>query len=258
MQDDLSGIPGLRTWLDGRYGVTTGAGNLVSLHSDLSPEKNDFNRLTAPERRPIYDSSKWIKYIGQTGLIVNMNSLRRDFKFLHNGSPHGVYAISNWTFQAAVAITFDVLSTTGAGQTGMQLILQSNVSGGRLSVIIRNAGSIVRTAALSNLLTVGNPNELPFPNTYMMSSVFTGVGVSNNQITRVHNLVNTSTDASLIGEFGIGDSESFAIGNVSSLTEYYKNGMTLIYDWTGFTDTQVLAFDTRVRNILANQLPFFA
>jgi len=250
--DNFLAVPGLKTWLDGRYNVVSQS-NLVSFVGDLSSEGNNFTQGTS-ERKPQTEEGKWIKFIGQSGPIVSLRSSRLNFNFLHNGSPHGVYGIVKWTWNVPVTHTF--LATTGAQSTGMQFLIQQTVSNGRVSVIIRNEGVIPRTVAISNLLPTF-PNEIEPLEPRVLSQVFLGANISNNQIMRLGDLEVISTDISTMSEYNTADHESFSIGAASSLTEYENLGVLLIYDWTGYTPEQVLIFDARIRALLTTTLPVF-
>jgi hypothetical protein len=253
--DTFTSIPGLKTWIDGRYGIQLDISGKILMLTDLSPEKNDFeNRRSS--RRPLYEDVKWVKFLQTTpSQPSSLNSVRRDFKFLHNGSPFGMYGIVNFTFPPATTPIGDYgfFQTGGASSTGaLQFLFQNTINNGRIVVIVRNNGATVRTISLSNLTNTGNTNYTVFPQTCLLSHVFLGANKTNNQIMRLNNLVSTSTSTIPLSGYSSADHPSFYVGINANEVDYFKVGIGLIYDWTGYNETQVAAFDLRVRALLTS------
>jgi hypothetical protein len=254
-RDTYSSVPGLNLWIDGRYGVTSSS-NLISFVNDLgSFEKHVYNNKS--QRQPTYEDGKWIKFISQTGLLTNLTNTNRDTQFIHNGRPYGMYYIINPTMSVSTPADLQLLSTTSAGGTGIQTFLQPLVSNGRFAVIIRNNGVVVRTASVTNLLNTGSSNYTTFPQTFLVSSLFLGSGITNNQTVRFGNLSSISTASAIASAYSQDQASSFNIGSMSSTIHYCKIGMLLLYDWTGYSVSDVNAFDLRVRTLLAEELPNF-
>lgn len=245
----FNSIPGLRLWIDGRYNITVDLSGRITNVIDLSENSNNFSSAT-PNRRALHYLDKWIRCIGIDGSIVALRDTVGNYNYLNDGSPFGCYGILNWLPPGSP----NLLNNLGAStQSGTTINFDSSVSNGRINCTVRNAGVVVRSVSVNNILVVGHANELIFPNVYTWSTLFTGPNITNNQRIRIHDLETISTDTSLLAEYAALASNPLAIGVVSSLTNFYDCGLTVSYDWTGFSEAEIIDFDIRVRLLVEQQ-----
>ena len=252
--ENFISVPGLWTWADGRYRIQVDDNNKIPFAGDLSPQLNNFTQPTA-NRRLTHDGM-WMKTLAvDAGNPAYLKSFRlEDFKFMQDGSPFGVYCITNFENNADSGANFNIVNAGGSGQTGFMFILAVS---GVLQAIVRNGSTIVRVSNIGGLYTPGHANELTLPGTFVISHVFKGANVVNNQINRLGDLVNITTDTSLASEYSTDAAPRFFILHSSQSTKEIKTGLLLIYNWTGYTPTQIDAFDLRIRNLLNDVKPQF-
>jgi hypothetical protein len=254
--DSFTAIPGLKGYWDGRYGVTL-TSDKISLVRDLSSESSDIS-TNKTDNRPAWENDKWINYQSNGSVFKNLVSARRDYKFLHNGSPFGVYCIAN--FQWFVGGTnYRCIETSPNGDsTGCFVRFAASESSGRFQFEVKSGTSVVRSVSIGNLLNTGNTNSRVFPNTYTFSHLFLGANKSNNQVLRFDSdsIVVTTTDTSILSEYSQNDHINFTVGR-NNTTQIFKFGIVLFYDFTGFNDSQITVFDTRIRALLEQNKPSF-
>lgn len=254
MNDDFSSIPGLKLWLDARFGASFHPDGKVKQLSDLSGNGFDFS-MTKNARAPLWIDNKWIKSQNEIG-VTDMNNAGRSYmNFLHNGSPYGYYHILKAPFTALSITLFRTTDNAGSGQ---QFTMGPTTAGGSFIATTRNAGAAVRQLLAANLKTVGNPNFISFPAVLNVSHFFTGPNLANNQVNRVNHVVVTSTDTSILSEYPTinGNQCQLNVG-ANQTDDYIQTGAMLIYDWTGFTVPEMTAFDVRVRSLMDSLLPSF-
>ena len=252
--ENFISVPGLWDWSDGRYRIQKDEINRIHLAGDLSPTLNNFTQV-ADNRKPIHEDGKWIKSLAvNTSNPCYLKSNRmEDFKFLHDGTPFGVYAIVNFQGNTGTQ-NFNLVLSGGSGVTGFIFLVSVT---GILQAIVRNGATIVRSINLAGLYTVGGPNEIVTPNTFIASHVFKGPNLPNNQTNRLDNLVSTSTDTSLAAEYSTDAAINLFINHTTNDTKFLKGGLYLFYKWAGKTPTEIDAYDLRIRNLLNDVKPQF-
>jgi hypothetical protein len=249
LTDDFSAIPGLKLWVDGRYNILLDSNDKVQFWNDLSG--NEFNFTQSKfERRPLHLDSQWVKSQNEIGstFMLNTSDLAH-LKFLHDGSPNGVYCIVNTALDSQ---STTILRTGDNNAQAFQLSLSPGTSSGSIVVTIRdNSGAAVRQMLFNNLKNVSNPNFISFPANLVISTYFTGPNKSNNQSVRVNDKTPIiSTDTSLIGEYSTLNTRQNQIVAAQADPNFLKVGLLVVYDWTGFSDADIVKFDTRVRDVL--------
>lgn len=251
---NFQSIPGLKGYWDGRFGVSVNTSDEVLSLLDLSSEETT---ITPPKalNRPILIDNKWIEYRSSDGEFRTLSSQRRDYRFLHNGSPFGIYGIINFEF---VSNTRFIQFTPNGESTGMFLRFAATESNGRFHLQVQNNNTIVRNVIISNLLNTGNTNYRIFPNTYSFSQLFYGANKSNNQILRFDSdtITTVSFDSSTIDEYSQDNHTAFNIGRNNNNSSF-KIGIVLIYDFTGFNDIEIATYDLKIRELLEKELLHF-
>jgi hypothetical protein len=244
--ENFNSIPGIKGWYDARFRKTIVNTDDLSLWGDLSPIGNNLAAASA---------QRYLKEIGgfkirstvTGGTIRQLISLRRDFTFLHNGSPFGIYCICKPDINTTLSNAFILLQTTpGVGGVGVQFFIES---GGRVTYAIFNE-TIQASSCRTNNIAAG---RLTF-------DVIQSIGVTYNGTT-----VNTASNWNLWRDnFSMTKSASSSgplsnnnhtvfIGPYANFTDNVLDIYTLlIYDWTGKTPFEVAQYDTAIRSILSN------
>ncbi|MGQ2982124.1 hypothetical protein [Flavobacterium sp.] len=242
-EKNFNSIPGLMQWNDGRERVEV-AGGKISLWGDKSSQGNNLYQYTVA-KQPTYEKGLWVTS-NDVGIYLKSN--RKDYNFLHNGQKYGIYAIQKPVWSLATPISAaNLIFTGGAGFTGLQGILGSNLGSGRSGYILRGSASSP-SKLITNLLDVASPNYSPSNAIYTTSFVNMGqtLGV---KILHGNAVATSPAFFPTMAEYPTGNHYTFtAIAGATGITA--KVGMLLVYNWTGYTGSQVASFDAQVMALL--------
>jgi len=249
-EKNFNSIPGLWQCNDARERVDAVAGK-VSYWGDKSSQGNNLFQLTA-SKKPSYEHGLWVTSNDTT---IYLKSNRRDYRFLHNGQKFGIYAIQKptWSLSSSTS-AFNLVYTGGAGVTGLQGIIGSNLNQGRTGYILRG-GASSPGKLLTNLLDPASPNYSPSGHIYTSSFVNLGqtLGVKS---TFGNAIASTTSFFPTMAEYPTGDHFTFYVATgAAGLT--IRIGLLLIYNWTGYTGAQVASFDSQVMELLNHERMVF-
>lgn len=241
--DDFSSIPGLKVWLDARFGVTH-ENNFISRLKDMSGNEMDFVQANST-RRPQWDDEKYVLVSSGKWLF---NGNYPEFIFMHNGSPFGCYSIVNYAL-INTGGTVTIFRSGDNNHNGQQFTI-SPANNGLAVANTRNGSTTIKQSILSQLNNSGHTNYVgPFPTTLACSYVFTGPNIINNQTYRVNNVSDISTNTRPIEDYATGVGNTGQLG-LSASDNNLRIGVFILYNWTGYSPEQIIAFDNRIKILL--------
>lgn len=245
-QENFNSIPGLWQWNDARdrieYTNVSGV-NRVTYWGDKSSQVNNFTRRSTTA--PFYEKGIWVCSNNASDYL---QSNRKDYTFLHNGSKFGIYTIqkNTWSIDNQVGF-FGVLNWTNATGVGLQGTLASNQNG-RFGFILRGGAVSNVTKTMTNILSVTHSNYTPSDTIAIQS--FVNLGQTNGiKITYGNASLTTTPFFTNLNDYPQGSNTCYyCVTGTSGQT--VRAGMVLVYNWTGYSDQNVIDFDAKVRTLL--------
>lgn len=249
-EENFNSIPSLWQWNDARDRVELQDGN-VRLWGDKSTQGNNLiqNYVT---KQPAYENGLWIS---SGNINEYLKSNRSDYAFLHNGSKFGVYGLMKTTMSLATPTHCTGLMRTAfnAG-TGFQYLIGSNGDMGRMAATIRG-GATAPTKTISNLLKPASPNYSA-SDTIQTTSIVNFGQTLGTKLTYGNATLNSTPFFNTLAEYPTIGNTSFTVC-VGIDNIIIRAGMLLIYNWNGYSDAEVQAFDSTVMELLNKEKLIF-
>lgn len=240
--ESLISVPGLQLWLDGRRLIELDDNAKVLNWASIT-DGRIFTAIDA--QRPVTADDMWIDFNDLTdsqGYQLRSPSTP-SFNFFSNGSPFGYFEILGYK-NAASVISSRIFTTRQGSGSGANINLSG--SGDRLVYQIVESGSLLS----------GNQTGVDT----LSEEAVHSIGVTRNSLSETNNLKlyidNVAKLQTTISAATTVDSNSMNIGFINK--KRYLTGLKLLYDWTGYTSSQVEAFSARVRTLLAAEKANFA
>lgn len=244
--ENFNSIPGIKGWYDARFRKTIVNTDDLSLWGDLSPIGN--NLVAASSQRYLKDIDGFkLRSTVTGGTIRQLTSPRRDYNFLHNGSPFGVYCLCKPDINTSVSNAFHLLTTGPASASvGCQFIIEGS---GRITYSIGNG-----TVLAKNVRTVNNASGIiDFDVIQFLGVVYNGDGIDTGSNWSVYENNTLLTKSVSSGGSVSASNHNIFIGPYANFTDNILDMYTLlIYDWTGKTPSEVALYDAAIRSILSN------
>ncbi|AXG72937.1 hypothetical protein DVK85_01295 [Flavobacterium arcticum] len=248
-EENFNSIPGLVQWNDARERVELQEGQVKSWgDKSINPTTVKQGRT---ERMPVYENGLWVK--SESNLVSLGSNSVDDYRFLHNGSKFGIYAIMKNTF-ADGSITANSPFRTGSNGTTGIVITTGAASLGRFEASIRG-GATVPKRELTNLLNPESSNHNE--NESIVTAGVVNMGQDLGVKMKYGNAVGSfSPFFPVIEEYPIGAEDYFIIAQ-GQVGMSIRLGLFLIYNWTGYTGAEVQNFDQRVTALLNKEKLIF-
>jgi len=249
-EDNFNSIPGLVQWNDTRRALTMYDETKITSWGDRSVQPT-LLRESRPDRMPVLDNGLWVK---SESNITSLYALNTDYRFLHNGSKFAVYSLMKNTLATGTAITANSPFRTGSNITTGLVLTVSNASNGRFQATLRG-GATVPAKEVSGFLNPAASNYTPNSSIVITACVNLGqnLGVKlryGNAVVTLPPFFNT------LAEYPTGQNGFFvAAQGQAGMT--IREGMLLIYDWTGYSGANVTEFDNRVMNLFNTEKLIF-
>ena len=247
-EDNFNSIPGLSLWLDGRERVTEVSGR-VAFWGDKSISGINVTE-NRPTKQPVWEKGIWIKSTDDQSLVANNLSA---YKFLHNGSKFGIYAINkvDWSLASpASSVGLGILRTGTSSGTGLQLTLSTN-NNGYVGAIVRRSGLSSSSKQLQNLLNPASANYTPSGSINIHSIVnygqTTGVKIGYGNA-----LAESTAFFPTTGDYPTTNHSQLYV-NSAPTNIIYRGGLTLVYNWAPYTSAQVQGFHARITALLQKE-----
>lgn len=240
-QSNFNSIPGLVLWLDTRNRKTASGGSIV----DWSSKTTDARLFSAPvsAQRP-FDTDPFVDFDDVTNTQGRQLRTAKSnvFNFFHDGSPFGYFEIMGFK-QAASGLTASRTFTTRAG------------SGSGANISISADNRLIYQCVNSGSLVIGAQTGI---NTLTEETILS-VAVTRNSLNQSNNLKfyiqNTLSTQNSVTAVASGDSSSLAVGLINA--KRYIPCLKLLYDWTGYTSSEVESFSSEVRAIVEQEKTSF-
>jgi hypothetical protein len=236
-KETFASIPGLIMWCETDFGVTLSGNDIVSID-----DKSGFNNAIVcyvasrmAQLVPIGGGFYAMQRSGSAKWSNLLNAASKGWNPIFRQQPFGIFTLHSRNSQGVVYI-FEH-SPTGANR--MYFYVDA---GGAVRYIFRNSDGIETTVASSNGLVSLN-NTM-----HAIDAVCYGAGNSP----RLELFVNTSSVATLATSnvTGLERAEAdFRVLRTVNTNTVAQLMMVLVYDWTGYTVSQINSFRQRVNNL---------
>lgn len=239
-EDNFNSIPGLALWMYSRERITTVPTDKVNFWGDKSSQSNNlYQNFTnrQPTLENVGGNDLWVKSQPLVTGGQYMQSNRKDYRFLHNGSAYGIYSLIKLDLldnnQAIIINTSNNNNTTGMN------VFVSKGSNGAISIRVKNGTTDVRNNYITNVANTVGSNPI-----MIFRHVFKGQGVANNMIVSLGNYSNVFTNSAT--GYSTGDHTIFRIAGADEINKPLRTGITLIYNWTGVPSATIDSYDASV------------
>jgi hypothetical protein len=235
--ENFGSIPGLKLYLDGRLGktiVNDGGTDKVSIWLDSAEGRAFSSPLTVQRPKNHASFVDFDDNLNVQGLQIRATPTPT-FNFFHDGSPFGYFEIMGFKQGVAAVITSRLFSTRAGSGTGANVSIAAN---NRMVYQIVNAGSLdlgIQTAI----------NSIPQEVINTMGVTRNSLSETNNIKLYANNVVSLQTTSSVVGS---ANGNSLSMGFINN--KRYLPGLKILYDWTGYTSSEVEVFSARVRALL--------
>lgn len=250
--ENYNSTPGLNLWQNSIDNSVIQTSGRVSAWNDKSSKSNNVSN-PLPDRRPYYDNDMWV-YSADSNLEL-FKSPVMDLRFTHNGSKFGIYTITktDWSL-ATPGASSGCLNMAAAAGVGLQSQLNSGIASGWWGYTSRG-GASSPNRVISNILNPIHANYVPSGT--VVSTAFVNVGQTVGiKMKYGHVLVDIAPFFSSLGDYPTAMNQFSTICRGSTEVGLYT-GLVLVYNWTGYSDAQVLNFDASVKALLAQDLTIF-
>lgn len=244
-EDNFQSVPGLMLWPDARERVTLDDGGKVVFWGDKSTQATNFIQ-NFENRQPGYEKNLWI--LSQPAILGGnyMQSNRKDYRFLHNGSACAVYSIIKVDL---LGNNQAIIVNTSAGGTGISIFV-SKGSNGSISIRVKNGNTDVRNNYITNVANTVGSNPI-----MIFRYVFKGRTVPNNMLVSLGNFNTTFTNNAT--GYSAGDNSYFRIAGSDEIGKPLRTGLTLLYNWNGLPSATIDAYDANVMALLNKERLIF-
>jgi hypothetical protein len=233
---NYTAVPGLKLWLNGRVNKNVNISGKVLTWTDIDGIiKYESNIASAADNGVDYLLFDNIPF-------VTSKYLRRfdNYKFLYSGSPFGVYFIFKIKKSGTGNIAGSYLLNTGLG-VDLVYQLRTDTNLNRINARVLDEG-----VAKWNFNTPNN--SLSYDTLLSMGNVRTHLSNANNIQIWIDNALSAQLTSSGVSR-DLAHSDPVQIGR---LVASWETELTLhevvIYDWTGYTESQVNLFNTAIIN----------
>lgn len=247
---DFSKVPGLSLYLDPTKDVTLDTNKKVSSILDQSTQGITFSEASLRPSLLLKKNNYWgIDFTGGLKKLSAPSSTAK-FKYLHNGSPFGVFSL----LEIRTTMSTNYLSylssylTGGAGVYGY-LNGYTSTTNKTSQTFVSNNGSFPLNTSANNVI------QLDVPALYQ--EVGYGYNVAGNDFEKWLNRKDTASGtANYSSTLGTGNSAidmTIGFNGGSSLTTEFVLYLVLIYDWTGYKKEEVQRFRQKVQHMIFKQ-----
>jgi len=256
-------IPGCIVWLDPTKAITTVEATIEGQPAEqvitLGSLSDDGFTYTTQDfgnyRRPVVVDN-YITNFSDTGNLTGVLSKVKNerFKFLQDGSPNGVYFISsnsiaNTNSGISPIATCSSLTLSSTAIRGIRFITEADANVRRrvYKQIFDGSTAIYNSRTFNAIQTPTNDFAI-----CSYGFLNTGNGNSLNEKLYGNNtLLNQHTNTIYLNESPVYNNPILLMGaRYTGGNLIIRNYLTLVYDWTGYSESEVINFDLRVRTLL--------
>jgi hypothetical protein len=247
VEDTFNSIPGLMQW--------NSIPELLTMYDDTKitrwGDKSNFPislAMASPDKMPELEKNIWLKSNNNTSYL---SGYKTNYRFLHNGSVFAVYSIMKNTFSTgSTTVTANSPFRTGSNATTGLVLTVSNINSGRFQASIKG-GTTAPTREVTGFLSPESPDYTP--NNSIAITACVNLGQTIGVIMRYGNAEKILPPFFATNAEYPTNQESYFIAAQGQVGMTVRESLLLIYNWEGYSNAQVQAFDAQVMELLRKE-----